>query len=104
MSAGFIVDAFYAPKLDGGREAQINAVIKKYAVRVSVFTRHEDGTITGGGFSELCWESADCDKDTNLEIYVPSDETHGRGDPLQRARRLVAELQFCGMHTRVSVA
>jgi hypothetical protein len=103
MSTGFTVDAYYAPKLDMKRQAQINAVLEKYGVRVAVHTLHEDGTITGGSFSELCWDCGEDGKDTDVEIYVPGEE-HSRGDPLQRARRFAAELQFCGMETRVSVA
>jgi hypothetical protein len=104
MSNGFIVDAYYAPKLDMRRQAQINAVLERYGVRVAAFILNERGSFSGGGFTGLCCDCGDNDEDTDLEIYVPAEEERGRGDPLQRARRLGAQLRFCGLKTRIPAA
>jgi hypothetical protein len=89
---------------DKTREKQIDAILEKYRVRLSVHTIHEDGTVSGGGFTEVDWniEEYDHGEVDEIEIYVPGEEQWDRSDPLQRAQRLATELAFCGMATRVS--
>jgi hypothetical protein len=90
---------------DKTREKQIDAILEKYRVRFGGRTIHPDGNITGGGFTELCWDIEDHGVGGEvdaIEIYIPGEERWDRGDPLQRAQRLAAELAFCGMATLVS--
>ena len=102
MSADLFVRA--CGHRDKAREEQVHAILEKYRVRLSVHTIHEDGTVSGGGFTELDWniEEYDHGEVDEIEIYVPGDEQWDRGDPVQRAQRLAAELAFCGMATCVS--
>jgi hypothetical protein len=85
-------------------EKQIDAILEKYRVRLSVHTIHEDGTVSGGGFTELDWNIEEYDRGEvdEIEIYVPGEEQWDHGDPPQRAQRLAAELAFCRMATLVS--
>jgi hypothetical protein len=103
MSADLFVRAC-GPR-DEAREKQIDAILEKYRVRFGGRTIHPDGAITGGStFTELCWDIEDHPggEVDAIEIYIPGEEQWDRGDPLQRAQRLAAELAFCGMATCVS--
>jgi hypothetical protein len=92
MSNGFLIDAKYAPKMEAKREARIYALMDRFGVKMSVYTIHQDGSITAGDFSELDWCSCEDGTDTHLEIFVAEQE---------RAKRLASELRACGMVTAV---
>jgi hypothetical protein len=77
-----VITASYAPKLEKRREERIHAALfDKHKVRVT----------------ELDWMGGAGDTDTEIEIYIDGNESHGRGDPQERATRLASDLRACGM-------
>jgi hypothetical protein len=84
-----MIFASYEPMLDPERAQRIRAALKRRRVR---FGRNVDADS-----QELDW-TAFHDTCNDLRISIPGgEETHGRGDPQQRARRLASDLRACGM-------
>jgi hypothetical protein len=95
MIMTFLVHANYGPKLDKRREERIHAALTRcdaWGNRPPLLGSINDQDVQVH-FSNVNWCSSDNNKDTEIEIYVDTEE---------RARRLAGELRCCGLAVAVS--